>query len=62
MSVCAEERATFLQCFESLYASKFTGAVLVHLGQGVPNRVQPLVADREIVLDKTSTKGAHLTR
>lgn len=43
---------TFVEVCQRLYAEKFTGAALVHFGQGVPHEVQPLVPTLKIRVDR----------
>ena len=46
------ERVTFPEWLARVYADRFTGAVVVHFGQGVANEAQVLAAEARIAFDK----------
>jgi hypothetical protein len=54
-SVC-ESPESFADVLGRLHREGYTGAVLVHFGQGVPSEVQVLSPESRIRLDKRKSK------
>jgi hypothetical protein len=45
-----DAQPTFAEALEQVYVEKFTGAMLLHFAQGVPQELQPLVPTTRIRL------------
>jgi hypothetical protein len=46
----------FSQWLEKMFAERYTGAVLIQFGEGIPREVQPLKAETRIPLDIPSRR------
>lgn len=50
-------RPTFPEWLEQVYLERYTGAVLIHFGQGVPGAVQKLATAETIQLDNPGRRS-----
>lgn len=51
-----QDRVTFPSWLQQVYAERFTGAVLVHFGEGVAHEIHVLNPETKIRLDKVTKR------